>query len=191
MADPSPTLVAGAVAGAVALLVFVSVHAVWIVPIWGMLAMLPVAALVGALAAWPLELSARTMPPAPFDGVVVAVILLAALVPTSVYGIVAGPVDQHRITWPALVVPLALAAPTGALIGALLTGSAAAAGALALATTAFAFTLGHNLPFFPVGSPAGVKAIALVTVPTIAAAIAFTLTRAIVTLRASGITATP
>lgn len=189
MADPSPTLVAGAVAGAVALLVFVGVHAAWIVPIWGMLAMLPVAALVGALAVWPFELSARTMPPAPFDGVVVAVILMAALVPTSVYGIVAGPVDQHRITWPALVVPLALAAPTGALIGAFLTGSAASAGALAVATTAFAFTLGHNLPFFPAGSPGGAKAIVLIVVPTVAAAIVFTASRAAFSAAALGASA--
>lgn len=180
----TPTVAAGALAGASGLIAFVVIHAIWIVPIWGMLAMLPLAAVVGALAAWPFELAVRPLPPAPFDGLVIGLVLVAALVPTAVYGVVAGPVDQQRITWPALVVPLALAAPAGALIGVAVTGSGPAAAALALATTAFALTLGHNLPFFPVGSPGAGKAILLVALPTVVAALAFSFARALLSAAA-------
>lgn len=172
-----PTVAAGALAGAVALVAFAAVHAMWITPIWGMLAMLPVAALVGALAAWPFDLGARALPPAPLDGIAVGGVLLLALLPTVVHGTLAGPLDQQHITWQGLLVPLLLAAPAGGLIGMLITGSAAAAGSLALATTAYALTLGHNLPFFPLGSPGAGKAIVLVALPTLAAALAFSSAR--------------
>jgi len=178
--------VAGATAGGVALVVFVVVHAMWIVPIWGMLSMIPVAALVGALAAWPFEeMSARAaLPPAPVDGIAFAALLLATLVPTAVFGVLAGPVDRDHITVPAVVIPLALAAPAGAAIGLLLTGSAAAAGALAAAAFALALTLGHNLPFFPIGSPGWEKAFSLVVLVELAAGIVFSLTRSLTTLGA-------
>ena len=183
----SPGVIAGGVAGGVALLVFVLVHAMWIVPIWGMLAMLPLAALVGALAAWPFdEMGRGALPPAPFDGVAIALLLLASLVPTAIYGVLVGPLDQQHITWQAVIVPLALAAPAGAVIGLVLTGSAPLAGALALAATAFALTLGHNLPFFPIGSPGAGKAIVLVVVPTLAAAVAFSAARTIASLPSAG-----
>lgn len=176
-------MVAGAVAGGVALLVFVGIHAVWIVPIWPMLMMLPIAALVGALAAWPFEaMSARAaLPPAPIDGIAFSLVLLATLIPTAVFGVLAGPVDRDRITVPAVVIPLALAFPAGAAIGLLLTGSAAAAGALAGGALALALTLGHNLPFFPIGSPGWEKAFSLVVLVELAAGIAFSVTRAVTT----------
>lgn len=181
----TPAVTAGAIAGGVALIVFVVVHAMWIVPIWGMLSMIPLAALVGALAAWPLEQMSSRLPPEPVDGIGLALVLLASLVPTALFAVVAGPVDQQRITWQSVFVPLALAAPAGAVIGLALTGSAAAAGALAIAALAYALTLGHNLPFFPVGTPGAGKAIALVVLPTLVAGLVFSAVRALALLAAA------
>jgi len=178
----TPTLVAGAAAGSVALLVFVALHAVWIVPIWGMLSMIPIAALVGALAAWPFEqLSARgALPSAPFDGIAFVGLLLLTLVPTTVMGVFAGPVDRDRITVPAVLVPLLLAAPAGVLIGALLVGVGPASLALGAAAFAVALTLGHNLPFFPVGSPSWERAFGLVLLVEAVAGATFSAARALI-----------
>jgi hypothetical protein len=181
MSELSSTLTAGAVAGGLALALFVFLHAIWIVPIWGMLAMLPIAALVGALAAWPFaELSARgALPSAPFDGIAFAGLLVLTLVPTAVMGVLAGPVDRDRITVSAVLVPLLLAAPAGVLIGALLVGVGPASLALGAAAFAVALTLGHNLPFFPLGSPSWEKAFGLVVLVELAAGASFSATRAL------------
>ena len=178
----SPTIVAGAIAGAAALLVFVVVHAIWIVPIWGMLLMLPLASAVGAIAAWPFaEMASRgTLPAAPYDGIAFSLILLATLIPTALYGAFAGPVDMHDIDVRALVVPLLLAAPSGAAIGLLFGGSERSALALASAALALALTLGHNLPFFPLGSASWEKAFSLVVAAEVSAGIAFGAARALV-----------
>jgi hypothetical protein len=177
----TPTLIAGAIAGSAALLVFVVLHAAWIVPIWGMLAMLPIAALVGVIAAWPFEqISARgALPPAPFDGIAFTALLLLTLMPSAVMGVLAGPVDRDRITAAAVIVPLLLAAPAGVLIGALLVGVGPASLGLGVAAFAVALTLGHNLPFFPVGSPGWEKAFGLVILVEVAAGAAFSATRAL------------
>jgi hypothetical protein len=175
----SDTAVAGALAGSAALLAFVSLHAVWILPIWGMLGMLPVAALLGALAAWSFEsIAAPGAPPAPLEGLALSALLLVTLVPTLAAGMLVGPVDRDRITVPAVVLPLLLAAPAGAAIGLLLGGPPAGI-ALGLAAVALAMTLGHNLPFFPIGSPGWEKAIALVAVPELVAGIAFGVARVV------------
>lgn len=177
----TPTLVAGAVAGSVALLVFVVLHAVWIVPIWGMLSMLPIAALVGVIAAWPFEqISARgAFPPAPFDGIAFTALLLLTLVPSAVMGVLVGPVDRDRITAAAVSVPLLLAAPAGVLLGALLVGVNPASFGLGAAAFAVALTLAHNLPFFPIGSAGWEKAFGLVVFVELAAGAAFSATRAL------------
>jgi hypothetical protein len=176
----SDTLVAGAVAGGVALIAFVSLHAAWIVPIWGMLGMLPVAALLGALAAWSFESTVARggAPPDPLQGLAFAALLLVTLIPTLAVGLVAGPVDRDRITVPAVVLPLLLAAPAGALVGVLVAGPSAGV-ALGVAAVALSLTLGHNLPFFPIGSPGWEKAIALVAVPELVAGVAFVAARVV------------
>lgn len=181
MADVSPTVVAGAIAGGAALVVFVVVHAIWIVPIWGMLSMIPIASLVGALSAWAFdEMDPRlTLPPAPFDGLVFSGVLLATLIPTVVFGVFAGPVAMDDINVPALVVPLLLAAPAGAAIGLALGGSERAALGLALAALALAITIGHNLPFFPIGARAWEKAFSLIVGVEVAAGLTFSLARAV------------
>lgn len=180
MTGLTPEMTAGAAAGGIALLVFVVLHALWIVPIWGMLAMLPIAALLGGLAAWSLQAMAARggLPPAPFDGVALSALLLATLLPTLVSGVLAGPVDRDRITLPAVLLPLLLAAPTGALLGVVLAGPFAGV-AFGLTAAALALTLGHNLPFFPIGSPGWEKAIALVAVPEFVAGIAFVAARVV------------
>lgn len=188
MADVSPTVVAGAIAGGAALVVFVVVHAIWIVPIWGMLSMIPIASLVGALAAWAFdEISARGgVLPAPFDGLAFSAILLSTLAPTVVFGMFAGPVDMNDISVPAVVIPLVLAAPAGAAIGMALGGSERAALALGLAALALAITIGHNLPFFPIGAPSWEKAFALVVGVELSAGVAFSLTRVLMSAGGMG-----
>lgn len=180
VADVTPTIVAGAFAGSVALVVFVTVHAIWIVPIWAMLSMLPVAALVGALAAWPFEAIAQrgAVPAAPFDGLAYALMLLATLMPAAVFGAFAGPVDREHISASAVLVPLLLAAPAGAAMGGAMAGSSGAL-ALSLAALALALTLGHNLPFFPIGSYGWEKAFTLVASVELAGGAAFTVARAL------------
>lgn len=173
---------AGAIAGIVALLVFILVHAISIVPIWSMLGMIPVAALVGALAAFAFEqISARgALPPAPLDGIVFTGMLLLTLVPTAVFGVVAGPVDRDRITLLALLIPLLLAAPSGALISAALAGIGPASLAMAFAALAISLTLGHNLPFFPLGAPGWERAFGLVVIAELAAGAAFSASRSLI-----------
>lgn len=189
MSEVPPTVVAGAVAGSVALLAFVAIHAVWIVPIWAMLWMLPLAALIGALAAWPFnELVAHaSLPPVPFDGVAFSGLLLVTLVPTALAGLLVGPLDRDHISVPALLLPLLLAAPAGGAIGALLTGSAGGSAALAIAAVVLALTLGHNLPFFPIGSAAWGKAFGLVVGVEVAAGIVFSTIRAMMAVAATGL----
>ncbi|MBI2772865.1 MAG: hypothetical protein HYX56_00005 [Chloroflexi bacterium] len=177
----SPLVIAGAIAGGVALVTFVVVHAIWIVPIWGMLMMLPVAALVGAVAAWPFtEMSARgILPPAPLDAIFFSFVLLATLVPTEIFAIVNGPIDRYHIDIALLLLALALAAPAGAMLGLALTGTFTGAIALGAAALLLSLTLGHNLPFFPLGSPSWEKALSLVVVSELAAGIAFSVSRTV------------
>ncbi len=162
---------------------FIVAHAIWIVPIWGLFAVMPVAMLVGAVASRPFaQLHARgTLPPPPFDGVAFAAILLATLVPTVAAGVVLGPVDPDAVTVANLVLPLLLAVPAGALLGGLLAGSLRGAAALAIAAAALALTLGHNLPFFPLGSRSWELAFALVGGVELSAGVAFTAARALFT----------
>ena len=189
MNELPPTAVAGAVAGSVAILVFVALHAVWIVPIWAMLWMLPVAALIGALAAWPFDALAAggSLPRAPFDGITFSAVLLATLVPTAVVGVLVGPVDRDHISVPAVLLPLLLAAPAGGAIGGALSGSAPASIALAVAALALALTLGHNLPFFPLGTPSWEKAFGLVIAVEVVAGLAFSIVRATMAVAATGL----
>lgn len=177
----TPTVAAGAVAGAIALLVFVAVHAVWIVPIWGMLSMLPLAALVGILAAMPFEqmIARGAFPPPPLDGPAFAALLILTLIPTAASSVLLGPVDPQRIQWPVLLLPLLLAAPAGAAAGLALTGSPGTAASLGIAATALALTLGHNIPFFPAGSPGWVKAHTLIVLPVVVAGLVFPVARAL------------
>lgn len=172
-------MVVGAVAGSVALVVFVVLHAIWIVPIWSILPFLPVAALVGALAAWPFEeISARgALPAAPFDGLAFSAVLLLTLVPTAVAGSLA-PAGRDPIDVAAMLLQLSLAAPMGAALGLLLTGSRVGALALGVAALALALTLGHNLPFFPFGGRSWGTAFLLVVVPESVAGVTFSVARA-------------
>ena len=178
MSQASTPIAAGALAGTVALLVFVTLHAAWITPIWYMLAMLPIAAGVGALGAWSFR-ELRLPGSAPLDGALFGVVLLATLAPTAIAGVVLGPVDQQRIDWARVLLQLLLAAPAGAAIGLALGGSPAAAGALGVTGTAFALTLGHNLPFFPLGSYGWEKLFGLLVGATVAAGVTFGVARAL------------
>lgn len=171
----------GAVAGGVALVVFVVAHAAWIVPVWGLLGFVPVTMAIGALASWPFrELAARgALPAAPMDGLAFAAILLLTLVPTAIVGVVLGPVSRDAVTAGNVVPPLLLAAPAGGVLGGLLAGSLRGAAALSIAALVLALTLGHNLPFFPLGSAAWARAFGLVVGVELAAGAAFTAARTV------------
>lgn len=176
-----PAVLPGAVAGAVALVVFATLHAIWIAPIWPMLALVPLAAAVGAIAAVPFDaVAARgALPPAPLDGISFAALLLITLVPTAIVGVIAGPLDRDHITAAGLLLPLVLAAPTGAALGLVVTGSVPGAVGLAVGALVLALTFGHNLPFFPIGSPGWIKAYSLLVAVELSAGLAFGATRAL------------
>lgn len=182
-------LVAGAVSGAVALVVFVVAHAIWIVPVWWLLAFTPLTMLIGALASWPFrELQARAaLPSAPWDGLAFSAILLLTLVPTVVAGMAQGPVSRDAVTFGSVVPPLLLAIPAGAVLGGSLAGSVRGAAALALAAGALALTLGHNLPFFPLGAPSWERAFAMVIGTELAAGASFTATRMVLAQLSSAV----
>lgn len=161
----SPYL-AGAVAGQAGLLLFLSVHAVWILPIWSVVTLgVPVAAIGGAAAGWALDELREVIPGHPVRAWL-AVTAGAMLVLSPTFGAAAlGPnlpipvVDGSSIgpIPPALVPRLAtqfvlellvLPMAAGALLGWALTRSRRAALATACAGVAFAAGPGHNNPFF-------------------------------------------
>lgn len=161
----SPYL-AGAIAGKAGLLVFLIVHAVWIVPIWSVVTLgVPVAAIGGAAAGWALDELREVVPRRPVRAwlavtagamlVLSPTFVAAALGPhlpvPVVDGSSIGPIPPAlipRLATQFVVELLVLPMAAGALLGWALTRSRRAALATACAGVAFAAGPGHNNPFF-------------------------------------------
>lgn len=157
---------AGAVAGQAGLAVFLTVHAVWILPIWSVVSLgVPVAALGGAAAGWALDELRAVLPRNPIRawlavtagaGLVLSPTLLVAaagvpmplpVVDSSAIGPI--PPDAFpRLAVQFTVELVGLPVVTAAVLGWVLTRSRRAALATATAGFVFAVGPGHNNPFF-------------------------------------------
>jgi hypothetical protein len=175
-----PALVAGAAAGIAGLLVFLALHALWIVPIWFILpAGLPFALVSGAAMSWAYAELHPALPGRPWTvlavmGLVAATLLpaitLAELRPALFVETPAGAIPTKPI--PILVARfvgelLPTATIVGVLAGWRLGRTRRATAAMALASFLFALGPGHNIPFIA-GTP-GVGTVLALLVPVIAA----------------------
>lgn len=161
----SPYL-AGTVAGQAGLLVFLTVHAVWILPIWSVATLgVPVAAIGGAAAGWAFDELRAVIPRHPVRAwlavtagamlVLSPTFVAAALGPHLPVPVIDGssigpipPALLPRLVTQFVVELLVLPMAAGALLGWALTRSRRAALATAGAGVAFAAGPGHNNPFF-------------------------------------------
>lgn len=157
---------AGAIAGQAGLALFLTVHAIWIRPIWSVATIgIPVAAIGGAAAGWAFEELRAVIPRSPGRAwLVVTAGAMLVLSPTFVAaafgpalpvpvvdGSAIGPIPpalRPRLATQFVVELLVLPAAVGGLLGWALTRSRRAALATACAGVAFAAGPGHNNPFF-------------------------------------------
>jgi hypothetical protein len=161
-------LVSGALAGVAGLLVFLALHALWILPIWFMLPAGLVFALAGGVAmGWAYAQLRPGLPQRPPAALVLLVvvsvtllpaILLAQLRPTLFIETPRGALPTEPI--PMLIVRfvaelLVTATIAGGLIGWWLRRTRRAVVATALASFLFALGPGHNIPFL--GGTSGVQ----------------------------------
>lgn len=163
-----PSLMAGALAGVAGLLTFLVIHALWITPIWVIAPVaVPAVALFGAVVGWSFrELAevARLPGTPPVRGLVLAAMLMLTLLPVLGLGVLLGPVPQTNVELGQVLLPLLLSAPAGVLIGWLLTRAWRASLALGAAALAISLLLGHNVPFFPLGSAGADKLLVIMAV---------------------------
>jgi hypothetical protein len=168
--------IAGAVAGIAGLLIFLVIHAFWIVPIWFILPIGLLVASTGGLAVgWAYAELRWRLPPRPWTALavvgVIAVILLPAFVLAELQAPVfivtpAGPVQTVATS---IIVArfvgelLATATIVGGLVGWWLGRTRRAALATAVAGFIFALGPGHNIPFIG-GTPGVRKELAIMAV---------------------------
>ncbi|MCC6630002.1 MAG: hypothetical protein IT340_21705 [Chloroflexi bacterium] len=160
-------LVAGVLAGLAGLLVFLVLHALWIMPIWFILPLgVVIAGLGGMAVGWAYAELRHRLPARPWTALatvgLIAVILLPAVVlaelrPPLFVVTVAGAVATEPV--PSLIARFAgelllTATVTGALLGWWLGGTRRAVVATAVAGFCFALGPGHNIPL--VGATPGV-----------------------------------
>lgn len=162
------TFAPGVLAGVAGLLVFLTVHHFWIMPIWFVLPIgLPIAAAGGAAVGWAYdELSAR-LPRRPWTALAVVALIWTILLPGIVLAELRRPfftleadgsavlvVSVGRVAVGFLAELLATAVLVGALVGWVIGGTRRAALATAVAGFVFALGPGHNIPF--IGGTPGV-----------------------------------
>lgn len=178
------SLLAGAGASLVSLLVFLAVHHVWIKPIWFIAPPGALIAVIGGLAVgWMWFLLEARLPSGWLAAPALFGLIMGVLLPAILLSFTHGPLfDLATATIPPgqgkavavrFVLELLLTAMiTGAVVGALLGRSPTAALATGLAGLAFAAGPGHNVPMFG-SNPAAFKGIALLVIISVALAIAF------------------
>lgn len=183
--DRSAARRAGAVAGIAGLATFLTIHHVWIRPIWFVAPTGALIAAVGGLAVGNAyaELRAR-IPPRPWTALSVAAGILIVLLPSfllaerrgSVFE-VAGPrmvelsVPAEQAVFAFVVELLAVTTVTAAVAGWLIGRTRRAAIATALAGLAFALGPGHNIPFLG-GTPGLPKELVLIGASVLVASVA-------------------
>lgn len=160
-------LASGALARVAGLLVFLILHALWILPIWCILPLGPVFALVGGKAmGWAYAQLCPALSPHPWAALVMMVVVVVALLPAIVLAQLrptlfvetpTGAIPTEPI--PMLIARfvaelLVTAAMVGGLIGWWLRRTRRAVAAVAFASALFALGPGHNIPFL--GGTSGV-----------------------------------
>jgi len=156
----SAALIAGVVAGLAGLLVFLVLHALWIVPIWFILPIGLVLAAGGGLAiGWAYAELHHRLPRRPWTSLTVVGVSGLILMPAFVLAELQAPVFVVTPTGPVQTVAtsfivarfvgelLATASIVGGLVGAWLGRTRRAALATAVAGFVYALGPGHNIPF--------------------------------------------
>lgn len=153
------SLIAGVLSGIVGLLVFLTVHHFWIKPIWFILPPgLIIAALGGLAVGWSYAEIKIGLPPRPYTGLAVMVVVGATLTPAILlaqlrpppFDVNTGALVNGTVTTAIIRFVLELlvtATLIGGLAGWWLGGNWRAALATALAGFVFALDPGHNIPF--------------------------------------------
>jgi len=179
-------LIAGAISGVVGLLVFLTIHHVWIVPIWFILpAGLLIAGLSGLAVGWSYAEIRPRLPSRPWTYLAVFGLMAATLAPAILLAEILPPAADvvagklvltiNELILRFLFGLLALATLIGALEGWALARSGRGAAAMALAGLLFALGLGHNSPFLG-HTPAVGKEIVLLVAITLASSITLVMT---------------
>ena len=179
----SAALIAGVVAGLAGLLVFLVLHALWIVPIWFILPVGMVVAAGGGLAiGWAYAELRQRLPGRPWTPLALVGVIGGILLPAFVLAELQAPVFTVTPAGPVQTVAtslivarfvgelLATATIVGGLVGARLGRTRRAA--LATAVAGFVFALGpcHNIPFIG-GTPGVGKELAIITAVTLVSAL--------------------
>jgi hypothetical protein len=171
------------VAGLAGLVVFLTLHHAWIMPIWFIA---PVGALMAggggaAVGAAYADLRPR-LPGRPWTAVVVIGLVVTVLAPSIVIGELTGPMYAIAPDGGELLVPVPVAVTafvggllatttlTAAAFGALLSRSRDATVSMALAGMALALGPGHNIPLLG-GSPATTKELTILAAVVVVAAV--------------------
>jgi hypothetical protein len=177
-------LAAGTLSGIAGLMVFLAVHALWIVPIWFVAPIGLVLAIAGGVAmAWALNELRPHLPARPLTAPAILILMTVVLTPPALLAEFRDPmfvVSPAGEAVPAMGVGrmatlfvlelMVMSAVVGAMIGWLLGRRRQAAIAMAVAGLVFALGPGHNLPFL--GGTEGVwKGYALLLLPAVVAAV--------------------
>lgn len=177
-------LVAGGISGIVGLVVFLTVHHFWILPIW-FIAPIGVlfAALGGMAAGWAYHELLPAFPGRPWSILVLMGLILAILAPSVILAEFRSPMFAINSAQDATLVVstgravfifvgelVLMSTLAGGLLGWLIGGTRAAAIATAIAGLAFALGPGHNIPFLS-GTPATMKGIAILLLVILASAV--------------------
>jgi hypothetical protein len=176
-------LIAGVLAGVAGLLVFLALHALWILPIWFVLPVGLLLAGAGGLAVgWAYAELRWRLPSRPWTMLAVVGAIAAILAPAFVLAELQAPVFAVTPTGPVQTVStslivarfvgelLATATIVGGLMGWYLGRTRRATLATAVAGFVFALGPGHNIPFLG-GTPAVGKELAIMTAVTVVAAL--------------------
>jgi hypothetical protein len=181
--NDNAALIAGTVAGVAGLLVFLVLHALWVLPIWFILPIGLVLAVIGGLAVgWAYAEIQHGLPPRPWTIPAVVALIAVILLPAMVLAEMREPLFALTAMGAVLSVGtsvvvvrfvlelLLTAAVTGYLVGGWVGRTRRAAVATAVAGFVFALGPGHNIPF--VGGTAGVgKEIVIMAVVVVVSAL--------------------
>jgi hypothetical protein len=160
-------LISGALSGITGLLVFLVVHAVWIMPIWFIMPVGLVVAVAGGLAVgWAYAEIKHRLPPRPWTVPTIIASIAIVLLPGTLLAELRTPMFAFTPTGPMFQMDVAAAvaififellltaALMGGLLGWLIGRTKRAALLMALAGFIFALGPGHNIPF--IGGTGGV-----------------------------------
>ena len=165
--DNQVAVISGMIAGVAGLSTFLMVHALWIMPIWFILPIgLMIALLGGAAVGWAYAEVQHKLPSRPWTAIALAALIVACLLPATILAELRQP--MFNVTPAGAIFQMALgraiflfiaelplsAAIVGASLGWWLARTRRAAGAMALAGIIFALGPGHNIPF--IGGTGGV-----------------------------------